>query len=78
MAITGSPANTSPKSLWPSGTLNLRQPRLAQSRQNLAPKMKPVRVGPIKPIRPAFKPLKAGSARMVPLSSLLRPRRMGF
>lgn len=82
---------TSPRTLWPSGTLNLREPRLAQP-GNLAQRIKPPRVNVIKPIRPAIKLIRAAFPQpkgiaaprpavlhvLVPLASLIRPRRNGL
>jgi hypothetical protein len=66
-----------PSSLYTSGTLNLRMPRLAQPGalgKPKVPKDKPKKIGVIKTKAQAFTPFKPNPG-MVPLNSLLRPRR---
>jgi hypothetical protein len=63
-----------PGSLWPRGTLQLREPRLAQA-GGLTPRAGTVKVGPIRPIRTQVKPVAVRTAPLVPLASLLKMRK---
>jgi hypothetical protein len=58
---------------WPSGTISLREPRLATG-TNFTRQFRPPVVGAISAKPKGIGPFKPLRAALVPLSSLLRPR----